>query len=175
MQAYREGATGMDVLQKTKAIKKSHRVPLLLEQQPREAYSRNRGQRVARILAGMEGEGESDEEGARGGRLREGGSEITFDQEEFAGLMSQYLKRCVNGQAWGWANIGRTMRNRVRLETPKVDYLVGQLFFDEIVKDRRLEDDRERDTRERIEFGLFGDMAAVTFGNGENVVQENED
>ena len=36
-------------------------------------------------------------------------------------------------------------------------------------KDRRLEDDRERDMRERIEFGLFGDMAAVTFDNGENV------
>ena len=50
----------------------------------------------------MEGECESDEEGARGGRLREGKSEITFDQEEFAGLASQYLKRCVNGQAWGW-------------------------------------------------------------------------
>ena len=52
MQAYREGATGMDVLEKTKAIKKSHRVPLLLEQQPREAYSSNRVQRVAKILAG---------------------------------------------------------------------------------------------------------------------------
>ena len=61
----------MDVLQKTKAIKKSHRVPLLLEQQPREAYSSNRVQ-------GIEGEGESDKEGARGGRLHEGESEISF-------------------------------------------------------------------------------------------------
>ena len=116
---------------------------------------------MARILSGMEREGGSDEEGARAGRLREGESEITFDQEEFAGLASQYLKRCVNGQAWGWANIGKEMRNRVRLETPKMDYLVGQVFFDEIV-----------------EFGLFGDMAAVTFGNGENVqnvVQEKDD
>ena len=159
----------MDALQKTKAIKKSHRVPLLLEQQPREAYSRNRGRRVARILAGMEGEGESDEEGARGGRMREGESEITCDQEEFAGLTSQYLKRCVKGQAWGWANIGKVLRERVRTETPKVDYLVGQLFFDEIVKDRRMEDEWARDMRERLEFDLYGDMAADTFGNGENV------
>ena len=66
----------------------------------------------------------------------------------------------------------------MRLETPKMDYLVGQVFFDEIVEDIRLEFDRERDTRERFEFGLFGDMAAVTFGNGENVqnvVQEKDD
>ena len=66
----------------------------------------------------------------------------------------------------------------MRLETPKMDYLVGQLFFDEIVKDRRLEDDIERDMRQRLEFGLFGDMAALSFANGEivqNVVQEKDD
>ena len=49
MQAYREGATEKDVLDKVKQIKKSHRVPMLLEQQPKQAYSRNR----RRILAGI--------------------------------------------------------------------------------------------------------------------------
>ena len=128
---------------------------------------------MARILSGMEREGESDEEGARAGRLREGESEIIFDQDEFARLMSQYINRC-ESQAWGWAHIGEVTRNRVRTETPKMDYLVGQLFFDEIVKDKRLEVDRERDTRERFEFGGFGDLAAVSFGNGENVqIEQN--
>ena len=92
-----------------------------------------------------------------------------FDQEEFAGLTSQYLKQRVKGQVCCWANIGKVMRERVRTETPKVDYLVGQLFFDEIVKDIRMEDEWARDMRERLEFDLYGDMAADTFGNGENV------
>ena len=162
MQAYREGAIGMDVLQKVKALKKSHRVPMLLEQQPREAYSRNRGRILAGILAGREGEDEDAEEGE--GAAAQRSSEIVFDQEEFAGLTSQYLKRC-RSQAWGWAHIGKTMRNRVRRETPKMDYLVGQLFFDEIVgEQRRLEDDREREMMERFEFGVC-DMAGVSFVN----------
>ena len=162
MQAYREGATGMNVLQKTKAIKKSHRVPLLLEQQPREAYSRNRGQRVAQFLSGRERE---EDEGARGGRLREGESEIIFDQGEFARLTSQYLTTCGGGKAWGLAEIGKVMRNKVGTETPKMDYLVGQLFFEEFVEDQRLVEDGMREARERFEFGLFGDAAAVSFGN----------
>ena len=43
---------------------------------------------MAQVLSGRERE---EDEGARGGRLREGESEIIFDQGEFAQLTSQYL------------------------------------------------------------------------------------
>ena len=46
-----------------------------------------------------------------------------------------------------------------------MDNLVGQLFFEEFVEDQRLVEDGMREARERFEFGLFGDAAAVSFGN----------
>ena len=101
----------MDVLQKVKQLKKSHRVPMLLEQQPREAYSRNRGRILAGILSGREREDESGEEGE--GVQRSSESEIVFDQKDFAGLTSQYLNRCPKGKAWALAKIGKRMRKKV--------------------------------------------------------------
>ena len=46
MDAYREGATGNSILEKTRQMKKSHRVPLMIDQQPRVGYDRNRGRRI---------------------------------------------------------------------------------------------------------------------------------
>ena len=91
--------------------------------------------------------------------------QIVFDQGEFARVTSQYLNTCGGGIAWGLAEIGKVIRNKVGTETPKMDYLVGQLFFEEFVEDQRLVEDGMREARERFEFGLFGDAAAVSFGS----------
>ena len=183
MQAYREGATGLDVLQKVKQLKKSHRVPMLLEQQPREAYSRNRGRILAGVLSGREREDEGGDEGEEEVE-RSSESEIVFDQKDFAGLTSQYLNRCPKGKAWALAKIGKRMRKKVgpMMTVTGMDYMVWPLFFDEIVEEqRKLEDDREREMRERFEFGFAGEMAGVSFRNtrekveiGQNETQEEE-
>ena len=173
MQAYREGATGLDVLQKVKQLKKSHRVPMLLEQQPREAYSRNRGRILAGVLSGREREDEGGDEGEEEVE-RSSESEIVFDQKDFAGLTSQYLNRCPKGKAWALAKIGKRMRKKVgpMMTVTGMDYMVWPLFFDEIVEEqRKLEDDREREMRERFEFGFAGEMAGVSFRNTREEVE----
>ena len=48
MDAYRAGATGSNVLQKTRELKKSHRIPLVIDQPVRVPYDRSRGERVLR-------------------------------------------------------------------------------------------------------------------------------
>ena len=56
------------------------------------------------------------------------------------------------------------------------------IFFDDIVEEqRKLEDNREREMRERFEFGFAGEMAGVSFRNtrekveiGQNETQEEE-
>ena len=111
MQAYRDGATGLNVLQKTKEIKKSHRVPLLTEHLPRGVYDRKRG------LNAVE-------------------SQVTFDQDGFAERIRDYLRKCESrsneGLSWGLANIGKHLG---RSCAPNVEYLVGGVFFDELVED----------------------------------------
>ena len=77
--------------------------------------------------------------------MREGEREIIFDQGEFARLTSQYLTTCGGGKAWGLAEIGKVIRSKARTETPKMDYLVGQLFFEEFVEDQRLVEDGMRE------------------------------
>ena len=54
MDAYRAGATGNTVLQKTKELKKSHRVPLMIDQQPRVSYDRSRGREILANLVEMD-------------------------------------------------------------------------------------------------------------------------
>ena len=54
MDAYRAGATGNTVLQKTKELKKSHRVPLMIDQQPRVSYDRSRGREILAKLVEMD-------------------------------------------------------------------------------------------------------------------------
>ena len=90
-------------------------------------------------------------------------SQIVFDQGEFARVTNQYLTTCGGGIAWGLAEIGKDSQRLPK--TPKIDNLVGQLFFEEFVEDQRLVEDGMREARERFEFGLFGDAAAVSFGN----------
>ena len=86
MDAYREGATGNRVLAKTREMKKSHRVPLMIDQQPRVSYDRSRGRQIVMDL-------ESDRRGAEGGSERD---EMVFDQESFASKMRQFLFRSGN-------------------------------------------------------------------------------
>ena len=111
MQAYRDGATGLNVLQKTKEIKKSHRVPLLTEHLPRGVYDRKRG------LNAVE-------------------TQVTFDQDGFAERIRDYLRKCESrsneGLSWGLANIGKHLG---RSCAPNVEYIVGGVFFDELVED----------------------------------------
>ena len=49
MDAYRAGATGSNVLQKTQELKKSHCVPLVIDQPARVPYDMSRGERVLRM------------------------------------------------------------------------------------------------------------------------------
>ena len=86
MDAYLDGATGNTVLAKTREIKKSHCVPLMIDQQPRVSYDRSRGRRIVMDL-------ESDRRGAEGGSE---GDEMVFDQESFASKMRQFLFRSGN-------------------------------------------------------------------------------
>ena len=78
MDAYREGATGNTVLAKTREMKKSHRVPLMIDQQPRVSYDRSRGRQV---LMDLERDGRGAGEGER--------DEVVFDQESFSGKVHQ--------------------------------------------------------------------------------------
>ena len=128
MEAYREGATGNTVLAKTKEIKKRHRAPLMVDQEPRVGYDRNRGRRA--LDEHRESESESDSEAA---------GEIVFSQEEFASKMRNYidLKRDHKSPMRRLLeNIGRYTRVRGR-EAPRMDYLDVQLHFDDIVEDNR--------------------------------------
>ena len=112
MQAYRDGATGLNVLQKTKEIKKSHRVPLLTEHLPRGVYDRKRG------LNAVE-------------------SQVSFDQAGFAERIRNYLRKCESrsseGMSWGLANIGKHLG---RSCAPNVEYLVGGVYFRDLVEDK---------------------------------------
>ena len=121
MDAYREGATGNTVLAKTREMKKSHRVPLMIDQQPRVSYDRSRGRRIVMDL-------ESDRRGAGGGSE---GDEMVFDQESFASKMRQFLFRSGNPR-FGLAKLGKDCRVHDR-EAPSsdlADWMVDKLFFD---------------------------------------------
>ena len=128
MQAYRDGATGLNVLQRTKEIKKPHRVPLLTEHLPRGVYDRKRGLR------------------------EEGESEIVFSQEDFVERLRDYLRRCKSrrstGMRWELANIGHQVG---RSCAPNVEYLVGGVFFRDLVEDPTgWEEAMERDIVDRF-------------------------
>ena len=112
MQAYRDGATGLNVLQKTKEIKKSHRVPLLTEHLPRGVYDRKCG------LNAVE-------------------SQVTFDGDGFAERIRDYLRKgesqSTKGMSWGLANIGKHLG---RSYAPNVEYLVGGVYFRDLLQDK---------------------------------------
>ena len=136
MEAYREGATGNTVLAKTKAMKKRHRAPLVLEQQPRVGYDRSRGRRA------LDEQRRSGSESERSGEERSDSetAEIVFSQEDFASKMRQYQIGDI-GEPKSlmrnlFENIGAEVRIRGR-EAPRMDYLDVQLHFDTIVEDNR--------------------------------------
>ena len=123
MDAYREGATGNTVLEKTREMKKSHRVPLMIDQQPRESYDRSRGRRIVMDL-------ERDERGAEGGV---GGDEVVFDQESFASKMRRYLFS--GNPRFRLEKLGKDLRVRGR-EAPSTDlaeWMEGKVFFDQLI------------------------------------------
>ena len=132
MDAYREGATGNTVLEKTRLLKKSHRVPMMIDQQPRKNYDRNRGRRIVSEL-------ERDEKGVDG---ENEGDEIVFDQESFARKLRQVIFQS-GRPARRLVKLGNDLRERVR-EAPRTDLLSmaehGRVFFDEIVQKQREED-----------------------------------
>ena len=142
MDAYRAGATGNTVLQKTREMKKSHRVPLMIEQQPRVSYDRSRGRR---IVMDLERDGRGAGEGER--------EEVVFDQESFAGKVCQLLLK--GNPMQNFVELGKVMRERGK-EAPRADYLDGKLYFDELVEEDRWQKSLEEDWRvfwgeERVE------------------------
>ena len=78
MEAYRAGATGNSVLEKTRELKKSHRVPLVIDQPAKVNYARSRGRRLLSNLVGNQ-----DEAGER--------REVVFDQESFATKSARWV------------------------------------------------------------------------------------
>ena len=129
MDAYREGATGNTVLAKTREMKKSHRVPLMIDQQHRVSYDRSRGRRIVMDL-------ESDRRGAEGGSE---GDEMVFDQESFASKMRRYLFS--GNPRFRLEKLGKDLRVRGR-EAPSTDlaeWMEGKVFFDQLVEEQRRE------------------------------------
>ena len=108
----------------------SHRVPLMNDQQPRVSYDRSRGRRIVMEL-------ESERRGAEGGS---DGDEMVFDQESFASKLRQFLFRSGNPR-FRLAKLGKDCRVHGR-EAPSsdlADWMVGKLFFDQIVENQRQE------------------------------------
>ena len=81
---------------------------------------------------------ESDRRGAEGGSE---GDEMVFDQESFASKMRQFLFRSGNPR-FRLAKLGNDCRVHGK-EAPSsdlADWMVGKLFFDQIVENQRQED-----------------------------------
>ena len=128
MDAYRAGATGNTVLHKTREMKKSHHVPLMIEQQPRVSYDRSRGRR---IVMDLERDGRGAGEGER--------EEVVFDQESFASKMRRYLFS--GNPRFRLEKLGKDLRVRGR-EAPSTDlaeWMEGKVFFDQLVEEQRRE------------------------------------
>ena len=120
MDAYQAGATGSNVLQKTRELKKSHRVPLVIDQPARVPYDRSRGERVLR----------NEDEPVES-------EEIVFDQEIFAQKICQLGYQ--NNPRRRFVRMGHLFRVRTR-EAPRADFLEGlggKLYFDKLVEDHR--------------------------------------
>ena len=109
MDAYREGATGDTVLAKTREMKKSHRVHLVIDQPAKVNYDRSRGRRLLGNLVGNQ-----DQAGER--------REVVFDQESFATKICQM--GFANNPRRRFEIIGQLMRVRTR-EAPRYDFLEG--------------------------------------------------
>ena len=128
MDAYREGATGATVLQKTKEMKKSHRVPLVLDQLSTGGYNRSRGRRLLSETA------ENESEAGEGG-------EVVFDAESFAEKINQL--GYPNNPRRRFARMGQLVRNQTK-EAPRMaddffDGLCGRLYFESKVEEHRWE------------------------------------
>ena len=104
MDAFREGATGATVLQKTKEMKKSHRVPLVLDQLSKGGYDRSRRRRLLSEVVGKENEAGE-------------GEEIVFDQESFAEKITQL--GYPNNPRRRFARMGRLFRTQTK-EAPRM-------------------------------------------------------
>ena len=132
MDAYRVGATGNTVLKKTREMKKSHRVPLMIDQQPRVSYDRSRGRRIVMNIERDEREAEEDE--------------VVFDQESFAVKVRQLIWK--GNPMRNFVELGKVMREHGR-EAPRADYLDGKLYFDELVEEERWQKWLEEDVSRR--------------------------
>ena len=116
------------MLQKTKEMKKSHRVPRVLDQLSKGGYDRSRGRRLLSETA--ENESEADE-----------GGEVVFDAESFAEKINQL--GYPNNPRRRFARMGRLFRNRTK-EAPRMaddffDGLCGRFYFESKVEEHRWE------------------------------------
>ena len=136
---YRQGATGNTVLDKTKEMKKSHCVPMIIDRQPRVSYDRSRGRQILMRRDGEGAETAGDDER----------DEMVFDQETFAGKLHQLL--WTGNPKRNLVELGKVMRQHGR-EAPRADYLDANLYFDELVSEQRWTDHLEEEWR-----GFWGD------------------
>ena len=141
MDAYRAGATGNTVLQKTKELKKSHHAPLMIDQQPRVSYDRSRGREILANLVEMDrddqdGPAEEDDDDNGGD---DGGQDVVFTQQSFANKITKL--GFAGNRKKILARMGKMFRVRTR-EAPRADFLEGlsgQLHFDQLVEQHRWE------------------------------------
>ena len=117
------------MLAKIKEMKKSHRVPLVVDQKSRGKYDRSRGRQIVMGVERDESRGEGDEQ------------EIVFDQDTFASKLRQDIDNSRNPWAW-FVRFEKAMREKGR-EAPSTDlsdWLEGKIFFDRMVEDQRAAD-----------------------------------
>ena len=142
LDAYKDGASGSDVVARTREMKKGHRAPLVMpDDQRKRTYRRKRRVREGETEEGEESdEGREDgteaEEGSVEGRKRMEEEQIVFDQDEFGGKLRQFLWQYGHGMVHkGLATIGERMPCK---KLPELNFLAPQLYFHEIADQQRL-------------------------------------
>ena len=136
LDAYKDGASGSDVVARTRLIKKRHRAPLVMrEDQRRRTYKRKRGVRQD------EAEEESEYEGEEEGGEEEEEEQIAFDQDEFGEKMRRYLwQHGPNRVHKGLAEVGKGTPCRALSFQAGLSYLVPQLHFEEVASQQRMDE-----------------------------------
>ena len=148
LDAYKDGASGSDVVARTRQLKKRHRAPLVMpDDQQKATYRRQRRVREEEAV---------EEEGSDGGRSEgEEEGQIVFDQDVFAGKLRKFFwQQGPDMVHVGLAKLGKGMER----SCPGVNFLVPQLYFDDIVAKQRLSEiDLEVELEMARSVGVIGD------------------
>ena len=134
LDAYKDGATALDVVAKTRELKKRHRAPLVMpEEQRRRVYRRKR-----RIRGGDDVGEDEEGSGDGGSQAGEGGSEgeFVFDQDRFGEMLRNFLWKEGPGRVHlGFAHLGKLIPDK--RAPPALNYFEPKLYFDDIAWQKR--------------------------------------